>query len=65
MELEVLVLSLILGESIELELLENLVICDCVFSVWSVVTVATDVEKDLVEHVILEVDAVADSDIFP
>jgi hypothetical protein len=50
-------------ESVVLELLEDLVVRDGVLSIGTIITIASDVEEDLVEHVILEVDAVTDVDV--
>lgn len=62
-EFEILILLLVLVESIKFEFLEDFVVDDRVFSIWTVITVSADVVKKGVEEVVLEVDAVTNMNI--
>src|SRR6202000_2386426 len=62
-EFELLVLLLILVESVELEFLEHFVVDERIFAIRTVITEATNVVEKGVEEVVLEVDAVANSNV--
>src|SRR6202000_1256252 len=60
---ERLVCLLILVESVELELLEHLVVHDRIIAIGAVVSESANVVKHFVEEFVLEVDVVTDVDV--